>query len=175
MKFVILWAVFMATVATTSPLHAETPKAFVDTYTPFMEALRARCTGFENGEFFAPEDAVSYTTDFNGDGITDPIVDEARFACSSSATMFSGGTGGGFIHVFVSQPDGSYQRFEFLAHGAKAIVPQGYPKRPILLLSVHSGQCDVTAEPCYVAYVWSKTGKFVSSSGAISASKLPTN
>ncbi len=147
------------------------PADFSDRYSAFVETLRARCMDFEEGDFDAPADAVSYKADFNGDGITDPIIEESRFACSSSATMFSGGTGGGNIHIFVSQPGGSYDQFEFLGDGLMIVSPQTRPDRPILLLSVHGSDCDVTAEPCYASYVWSQEGRFVSIYGSVAASE----
>ncbi|PTQ71364.1 hypothetical protein [Celeribacter persicus] len=154
-----------------APLSAQTPATFSDTYSDFVETLRARCTGFENGAFDAPAEAISRTTDFNGDGITDPIVEEWRFSCSSSATMFNGGTGGSYVHLFVSQPDGGYSRFEFLAYATLIVTPQGRANRPVLLLPEHGANCDVTAEPCYAAYVWSETGRFVSPGGVVEASQ----
>jgi hypothetical protein len=157
---------------TASPsLWAQTPQMFADGYSTFVETLRAQCTEFEAGEFDAPTDAASYTTDFNGDGITDPIVEEYRFACSSSASMFSGGTGGSSVHVFASRSDGGYDQFTFLGHSVMVIIPQTRPDRPVLLMPVHSGQCDVTAEPGYAAYVWSKEGQFVSTSGPVATSQ----
>lgn len=153
------------------PLRAQTPQVFSDTYAAFVETLRARCTEFEDGTFDAPEDAVSATTDFNGDGITDPVVEEYSFSCSSSATLFSGGTGGGFAHVFVSRPDGSYARFEFLSYGIMIVMPQSKPEQPLLVLPVHGAQCGLRGEPCYVSYVWSEDGLFVSPSGAVAASE----
>ncbi|MFT3689303.1 hypothetical protein [Paenirhodobacter sp.] len=146
-----------------APLHAETPPEFIET-------LRARCAGVEGGVFTAPEEAVSSIADFNGDGITDPIIEEARFGCSTSATLFSGGSGGGGVQVFVSRP-GGYDRFEFLAQGTMVVAPPGPPDRPVLLLSVHSGQCDVVAESCQAAYIWSETGRFVSIGGAVGPQK----
>lgn len=153
------------------PLAAQTPTGFAGIRSAFVETLRARCTAFEGGRFEAPEDAAGHVADFNGDGLTDPIIEEARFSCSTSATMFSGGSGGGAIHVFVSQPDGGYGRFAFLAHGFMVVTPPGEASRPILLLPVHAGQCDVVAEPCHAAYVWSGTGRFVSVAGAVAASE----
>lgn len=155
----------------TSPLQAETSEMFADRYSDYVETLRKQCIDFEAGEFHAPEIAATFATDFNGDGRTDPIVDESRFVCSSSASMFSGGTGGGAIHVFVSQPDSTYEQFEFLAHGNIVVTPQTRPNRPVLLLSVHSSRCDLIAAPCYASYVWSQDGRFVSTSGAVEASK----
>lgn len=166
-----LLPVLLTGLAAATPLRAQTPQVFADTYAAFVETLRTRCTGFENGDFEAPADAVSATTDFNGDGVTDPVVEEYRFACSSSATLFSGGTGGGYAHVFVSRPDGGYDRFEFLSHGVMIVMPQSRPDRPVLLLPVHGGQCEVTAGPCYMSYVWSEDGRFVSPSGAVTASE----
>lgn len=154
-----------------APLRAETPQIFADSYAGFVETLRTRCSDFENGDFDAPADAVSAAADFNGDGMTDPVVEEWRFACSSSATMFSGGTGGGFVHVFLSRPEGGYDRFEFLAHGVMIVTPQGRPERPVLLLPVHGSQCDVTAAPCYASYVWSEDGRFVSPGGAVAVAE----
>lgn len=154
-----------------APLRAQTPQVFSDTYAAFVETLRTRCTAFENGTFDAPADAVSTTADFNGDGITDPIVEEYSFSCSSSATLFSGGTGGGYVHVFVSGPDGSYARFEFLSYGVMIVMPQSNPDQPILVLPVHGAQCGLRGTPCYISYVWSEDGRFVSPSGAVAASE----
>ena len=111
---------------------------FSDTYAAFVETLRTHCTEFEKGTFEAPEDVVSATDEFNGDGIADPIVAENRFSCSSSAAMFVGGTGGGYTHVFMSNPDGGYKRFEFLSHDCMIVMPHTKPERPILVLSAHS-------------------------------------
>ena len=131
-------AILLLALTTAAPLRADPPQMFSDTYAAFVETLRTRCTEFDNGSFDAPEDVVSATADFNGDGIADPIVDENSFSCSSSATMFAGGTGGSYTHVFMSNPDGSYARFEFLSHGRMIVMPHTKPERPILVLSAHS-------------------------------------
>ncbi|MCE8507868.1 hypothetical protein KBY28_05315 [Ruegeria pomeroyi] len=169
--FPVLLLAGFATTPVSAPVSAQTPATFSDTYADFVETLRVRCIGFENGAFDAPTEAVSRTADFNGDGITDPIVEESRFSCSSSATMFSGGTGGSYVHLFVSQPDGGYSRFEFLTYAAMIVTPQSRPDRPVLLLPQHGANCDVTAEPCYAAFVWSETGRFVSTGGVVEASQ----
>lgn len=166
-----LLPVLLIGLAVATPLRAQTPPVFADTYAAFVETLRTRCTEFENGTFDAPATAVSAAADFNGDGITDPIVQEDRFSCSSSATLFSGGTGGGYAHVFVSGPDGGYTRFEFLSYDVLIVTPQGAPGRPLLVLPVHGAQCDLVGAPCYVSYVWSEEGRFVSPSGAVTASE----
>ena len=165
------WRLLLIGLIAATPLRAQTPQAFSGTYDAFVETLRARCAEFENGSFDAPTDAVSAPTDFNGDGITDPIVEEYRFSCSSSATLFTGGTGGSAIHVFMSQPDASYARFEFMAYGAMVVTPQGRPEQPILVLPVHGSQCSLRAAPCYASYVWSEEGFFVSPSGSVAASE----
>ena len=162
-------AACLLALAPLSPVWAQ--DGFESAYATLLDGLRASCAAIDNGAFDAPDGAVSRTTDFNGDGVTDPVVREYEMGCSTSATLFSGGTGGGALHVFVSRPEGGFDRFAFLALNAAVIMPQGQTDRPVLLLAVHPSQCDVVAEPCMAAYAWSDIGRFVSPAGVVEASR----
>jgi hypothetical protein len=51
-----------------------------------IEAARQSCAEMDSGEFSAPDDAVK-RVDLDGDGTKDVLVDEGKFACSTSATL----------------------------------------------------------------------------------------
>ena len=64
-----------------------------------IEAARQSCAEMDSGEFSAPDDAVK-RVDLDGDGTKDVLVDEGKFACSTSATLFSP-SGGAQLHAIV--------------------------------------------------------------------------
>ena len=92
---------------------------------------------------------VLYAADFNNDGITDPIIDTHGLHCSTSATLYGGGSGGWGYDVFISEGAG-YQHYSFLAHSSMVVLPYA---TPVLLLTQHGSACDVSGV-CYQAYFW---------------------
>ncbi len=131
---------------------------FGNYYDKFIIKQKQSCKNIDDGELEISEGGVQYSTDFNGDGITDPIINENALTCSSSATLFSGGSGGGYITVFTSQKAGGFLKFEFQALDY-AVVALG--PRPTLLLALHGIRCGLTgSQPCHIAYTFAG-GEFV--------------
>lgn len=125
---------------------------FFSSLQEFLAPLQAECESFGNGVFDRRDGAVTYVADFNQDGVTDPILDNDYLECSTSATLFTGGSGGGYLTVFISQNDGSYQSHEFLAQNY-SVVFQG--KIAILLLKQHGTNCDQSGpDTCFAAHNW---------------------
>ena len=137
-----------------SPAFAQ--DQFDAAFAAYTEALAADCAAFDGGEFDAAPEAVSKAVDVNGDGRTDPIVDAGAMSCSSSATLTGGGSGGRDISVFVSQDDGSYQRYAFLGEG---MLPVVLGPSTVLIVPKHGTSCDMVGSAvCFSAYVWAGDG-----------------
>ena len=110
-----------------------------------LDEASAACAEFEGGTF-AAGDAVS-SVDLDGDGTPDRVVDESRFACSSSASMYCG-SGGCILHAVIGGRSWSFQ-----AEGWQVIEWAG---RPILLIARDGGWCGgAGAQLCFEAVTWS--------------------
>ena len=110
------------------------------------------------GELAIDEDAVRSIIDFNRDGVVDPIVSEAGFACSASASLFRGGTGGSMIHVLVSNADDDYNRFDLVGYGYQLVV---WGDLPIIVVPSHFSACGLhSPSSCVVSFTYSD-GRFV--------------
>jgi hypothetical protein len=143
------------------------PERFQPTLDAFLAANMFECAALENGVFEAADRCIQLVADFNKDGITDPVIDTRAFSCSSSATLFDGGTGGHYIYVFVSGDDTTYQRFEFLAQDSAVV---SLSSTAVLLLELHGTACQLSGpSACFAAYSWAE-GKFITA-GEASESK----
>jgi hypothetical protein len=110
-----------------------------------LDQARAACADFEQGKFDVG-DAVS-PVDLDGDGTPDRVIDESRFACSSSASMYCG-SGGCMLHAVIGARSWSFQ-----AEGWQVIEWAG---RPILLVARDGGWCGgAGAQLCFEAVTWS--------------------
>jgi len=107
------------------------------------------CADLDGGEFAASDDAVT-RMDLDGDGTADTLVDEGRFACSTSATLFSP-AGGARLHAIVAG------RHDVWMAQAWRVVEWGEHK--ILLLAEHGSRCGGFGyQPCFEAIAWSDEG-----------------
>lgn len=132
----------------------------------YVAQLSDDCTAIENGVLEVRQGAVRKVIDVNGDGVTDPIVDNGAIACTTSATFSSGGTGGRTISVFVSTADGIFERFEFQGHG---MFPLSLGQASILIVPQHGATCEQNGPAsCFAAYSWSGDG-FSAAGGHITA------
>jgi hypothetical protein len=114
-----------------------------------VEAARQACTDLDGGEFAASADAVT-RVDLDGDSQADVLIDEAGFACSTSASLFSP-SGGAQLHVIVSD-----RHTVWMAHAWKLVEWGGHT---ILLLAEHGTRCGgLGYDPCFEAIVWSENG-----------------
>lgn len=135
----------------------------------FLKTQREECAKLDNGVMHVNEGGIQMVADFNKDGVTDPIFDSGVMSCTSSATLFGGGSGGRYIHVFVSTPDENptYQHFEFLGEGN---VTTSLGNTAILLLIQNGANCGVVnAIPCFSAFSW-VDGKFVTNGQTVKQS-----
>lgn len=122
--------------------------ALADVDSILAEGAKA-CTGMDNGTFTS--DGAVKEVDLTGDGTPDTVVDEALFKCSTSASLFNGGTGGSMVH--------------FLANGTETSrLVQGWDTATwagatIILLALHGTDCGVTgSDPCFEVLTWNPTG-----------------
>jgi hypothetical protein len=114
-----------------------------------LEAARQSCADMDDGEFAVSDDAVT-RVDLDGEGRADVLIDEGRFACSTSATLFSP-TGGAQLHSIVGD------RHDVWMAQAWQLVEWG--EHTILLLAEHGSQCGgLGYQPCFEAIVWSDDG-----------------
>ena len=114
-----------------------------------VDAARQACSDLDAGEFAASEDAVT-RVDLDGDGIEDVLVDESRFSCSTSASLFPP-TGGSQLHAIVKD-----RHDVWMAHAWRLVE---WGDHTILLLAEHGSQCGgLGYEPCFEAVVWSDAG-----------------
>ena len=122
----------------------------------YVDQFAKDCASLDSGTFDMPREAINKVIDVNGDGKTDPIVDAGTMSCSTSATLTAGGTGGRSISVFVSQPDGTYRRFELLGHG---MLPIAVGHNTVLIVQKHASTCQLDGPaPCFAAYAWTGDG-----------------
>ena len=112
--------------------------------TRIVQKAKEDCNRFENGEFHATENAMTWH-DITGDGQPEAFVDAAQFSCSTALTLWAG-TGGTYLWVIVEG-----DAYEFLAHNWRLVDFDG---QQVLLLAVHSSQCSDDIGPCYRAMVW---------------------
>ena len=127
------------------------PSDFVPVFERLEATNKALCADYD-GEMAVEDRAVKAAVDFNGDGIVDPIVADASFACSGSATLFSGGTGGSNHHVYVSNDRGGYDHFEFLGHAYRITL---WEDLPVLTMSVHFSRCGIDRPSiCMMSYTY---------------------
>ncbi len=126
----------------------EAPTRFQPVLDVYKAAAQAECADTDGGDFDM-NGGVIYAADFNNDGITDPIIDTHGLHCSTSATLYGGGSGGWAYDVFISEGAG-YQHYSFMAHSSTVVLPG---VTPVLLLTQHGSECDVSGV-CYQAYFW---------------------
>ncbi|MCK0126503.1 hypothetical protein MWU76_19085 [Gelidibacter sp. F2691] len=168
--FAIASVLISATVVGAQQMPGENHSA---AFAPALEAyevdLAKECASFEGGTLETNQGGLQTVADFNGDGITDPILDTGIYTCSTMAS-FNSGTGGRLIVVFVSseQAEHGYQRFEFLGEGN---ITTSLGDRSILLLAEHGASCERAGfEPCFGAYSWSQD-HFASAGGQVRATE----
>ena len=114
-----------------------------------LNAARQSCADMDGGEFDVSDDAF-YRVDLDGDGGADVLIDEGKFACSTSATLFSP-TGGAQLHAIVGD------RHDVWMAQAWRLIDWG--EHAILLLAQHGTQCGgLGYQPCFEAIVWSDEG-----------------
>lgn len=129
----------LAFAATLFPLAA---LADVDT----LLADGAKACAAQDGGTFASEGAVK-EIDLTGDGKADTVVDEAFFTCSTSASLFNGGTGGSIVHFLVDGNETSR-----LVQGWDTAQWAG---ATLILLSLHGSECGVAGvDPCFETMTW---------------------
>jgi hypothetical protein len=110
---------------------------------------RDTCERADGGTFTLIDGAIT-ETDLDGDGVSDKVVEEAKFSCSTMASLYCG-TGGCMTHLVVG--DQVYSR---LAKGWKAVEWAG---DTIILLALHGSECGGTnLRRCYEAIAWSEGG-----------------
>ena len=112
-----------------------------------VAAARSSCESLEAGEFASEPDFL-VSLDLDGDGQQDQLVDESRFACSSSASLFTP-NGGSMLHAVVQG-----KVYSWMANSWR-IIDWGEDK--ILLLAEHGSQCGGYGyQRCYEAVVFSE-------------------
>ncbi|MBA4502521.1 hypothetical protein [Marinobacterium marinum] len=132
----------------------EAGEHFAPSLRRFIEERERLCADFEGGELVINPGGAQYVADFNGDGVTDPIIDGGVFSCTTSATMFHGFSGGRVIDVFVSMRDSEkpYVRFSFMGLGN---ITTSLGNKAILLMVKDGVYCDAAGtEFCFAAYSW---------------------
>lgn len=132
---------------TVLPAHADLPS--YGNADEILAAGEANCAGFENGAFSLRDGAIT-EVDLDGDGTADKVVEEAKFSCTSAASLYCG-TGGCMIHFVVG--DQVYSRL------AKGWMPVKWAGDAIILLALHGSECGGTnLRRCYEAITWSEDG-----------------
>ena len=110
---------------------------------------RNACESMEDGTFHADEAAVA-NIDLNRDGQTETLIDESRFSCSSSASLFAA-NGGSILHVIVGD-----KHYRWQALGWRTI---DWGEDTILLLARHGTHCGGYGyQKCYESVVFNEDG-----------------
>jgi hypothetical protein len=112
-----------------------------------IEAAKKSCT-LEKGQFSVPEISTT-SVDLNSDGNPDEIIDESKFTCSTSSSLYCG-TGGCMLHLIVDGKDYKYLAKEW------TIAQLGAAK--ILIIGNHWSECNYK-NPCLRAITW-RDGRF---------------
>jgi len=107
-----------------------------------IEAAKKSCA-LQKGQFTAPEISTT-NVDLNADGKPDEIIDESKFACSTSSSLYCG-TGGCMLHLIVDGKD--YKRL------AKEWVMVELGTTKILIIGIHWSECNYK-NPCIRAVAW---------------------
>lgn len=129
-----------------------------------LEQARGSCERLERGSFHADQTA-HHPVDLNGDGVADRLVDESRFSCSSSSSLFSP-NGGSILHALVSGKHYSWQ-----ALGWRLIE---WGEDTVLLLARHGSYCGGYGyQHCYEAVVFNQDGPATVSSANLPAQAPP--
>ena len=110
---------------------------------------RSACEGLEAGTFHSDEDAVA-SVDLNRDGQAETLIDESRFSCSSSASLFAA-NGGSMLHVIVGD-----KHYRWQALGWRTVT---WGEDTILLLARHGTHCGGYGyQKCYESVVFNEDG-----------------
>jgi hypothetical protein len=112
-----------------------------------IEAAKKSCA-LQKGQFTAPEISTT-NVDLNADGKPDEIIDESKFACSTSSSLYCG-TGGCMLHLIVDGKD--YKRL------AKEWVIAQLGEAKIFIIGIHWSECSYKS-PCLRAITW-RDGRF---------------
>jgi hypothetical protein len=131
----------LAIILMTYPVNA------TETANRVIEAAKKSCA-LEKGQFSAP-DISTTRVDLNADGKPDEIIDESKFTCSTSSSLYCG-TGGCMLHLIVDSKDYKHLAKEW------TITELGTAK--VLIFGVHWSECSYKS-PCIRAVVW-RAGKF---------------
>ena len=123
------------------------PASASETANRVFEAARKSCT-LEKGQFTAPEISTTYV-DLNADGKPDEIMDESKFTCSTSSSLYCG-TGGCMLHLIVDGKD--------YKHLAKEWTVAELGAAKILIIGIHWSECNYK-NPCLKAITW-RDGRF---------------
>lgn len=99
---------------------------------------------------YDPQDII-VTTDFNRDGVIDPILDQALATCGGSSALWSG-TGGSPVRIFVSNDRGGWDEHSTGGFFGRVVTIN---HTPVWLSLVHGTACDgAGALPCAQALIW---------------------
>ena len=110
---------------------------------------RDTCERVDGGSFTLLDGAVS-EIDLDGDGAPDRVVEEAKFSCTSAASLYCG-TGGCAVHFIVGDQVSTY-----FARGWRLVE---WGRDRLILLDIHGTACGGTnLRRCYEAVVWSEGG-----------------
>lgn len=145
-----LFPAILAALVSAAPLGAQDLATLPAALAAEVEAARADCEGFENGEFALEWGAVS-RVDLDGDLLPDWVLDSSRFACSSAVSLYCG-TGGCMAYFLVGDT-------------LTPILTKGWdvtdfgPFR-VLLTQIHGSECGgINPTPCVRAQIWEPEAK----------------
>ena len=137
--FVVIGLLMLCLLPGTSPAAGP-----VDTV---IAGIRAECAAIDNGVLTVETGAVR-SMDLTGDGKQDAVIDGQDLSCSSSRTLFCGGTGGCRLFLMA----GGTVTEEMSKGWTLARLGQ----MPVVLLQVHGSECGGTnLRRCVKALVWS--------------------
>jgi len=123
------------------------PASASETVNRVIEAAKKSCA-LEKGQFSAPE-LSTVNVDLNADGKPDEIIDESKFTCSTSSSLYCG-TGGCMLHLIVDGKD--------YKHLAKEWTIAQLGEAKILIIGIHWSECNYK-NPCLRASTW-RDGRF---------------
>ena len=101
--------------------------------------------------------------DFNGDGVMDYLVESSTFRCWPEGALIWGGTAGTAHFIYVSLPDGSFERaYAASGHALQLVDILGDGRAMAVVMFRHGLYCGLSGvSSCVSAVVWDPmTSKF---------------
>lgn len=120
-----------------------------------LAALASDMCG-EEQEAVLPKPGFTRPYDFNGDGVLDYLVESSLFRCLPEGNLIWGGTAGTAYLIYVSRPDGRFERAYAASGHAIQLVDMFADGRAMAVVVYRHGlYCGLSGvSSCVSAVIW---------------------